>query len=242
MISPWQNGLIIVGTGTNVGKTVVTTAFFSALLRKKISAFPYKPIQTGAIEYGGKWVAPDPLVYMSVVEKGAYTMDKMVTYLFQEATSPHWAELETQQTISEDVILQYIGELKKEYDCVLVECAGGLFTPFNRRLEMIDLVERSQLPVILVVPDELGSIHSALTNLYALQTKKIPVFGVVLSPQNPVSQIRERDDRLLQIRIRSGISSILKLPYAGKDVDIRGLSSHLMSWAEEVKKRVYERD
>lgn len=233
--TPQRKGFIVVGTGTEVGKTIVTAGLFTALLKKGVRAFPYKPVQTGAIQMEGKWIAPDPMIYMSSLSEETYNVEDMYSYLFQPTSSPHWVEIEMHQTISENVILRRIDELEKTYDCTLVECAGGLFTPLNRDFLMIDLVEKSGFPVILVAPDELGSIHSVLSNLYALQTKEIPVFGVALTQRKSTAQTREREERSVQIARRSNVFNIVELPFLGRNVNIRTAAKHLTPWAEEIK-------
>lgn len=62
--------LFVTGTDTDVGKTVVTTLLTSFLDKHGYSNFPFKPIQSGAVEQDGSWVAPDPEMYRLV--RGIY--------------------------------------------------------------------------------------------------------------------------------------------------------------------------
>src|SRR5690625_3733288 len=82
-----MSGYFVTGTGTDIGKTVVTSLLVEYLNVGHRTYFPYKPIQTGAYEVDGEYVAPDPEVYKLSME-GALR-DKCYTLLGLAPHIPH---------------------------------------------------------------------------------------------------------------------------------------------------------
>ena len=69
---------------------------------------------------------------------------------------------------------------------LLVESAGGLFTPLDLESCMIDYLEQSKLPCVLVGGYYLGGINHILLSIQALKTRGIPLLGLIISKErNP---------------------------------------------------------
>lgn len=69
---------------------------------------------------------------------------------------------------------------------LLVESAGGLFTPLDLEYCMIDYLEHSKLPCLLVGGYYLGGINHILLSLQALKERKVPLLCLAISgTQNP---------------------------------------------------------
>ena len=64
---------------------------------------------------------------------------------------------------------------------VLVEGAGGLYSPIAEAALNVDLAVELQLPLLLVIRDELGAISQALLALEAAKKNKLTVACVVLN-------------------------------------------------------------
>jgi len=67
----------------------------------------------------------------------------------------------------------------------VIEGAGGLMVPLNRREMMIDLFAALNLPVVLVGRVGLGTINHVLLSIDALKSRHIPVAGVILNETRP---------------------------------------------------------
>jgi dethiobiotin synthetase len=68
---------------------------------------------------------------------------------------------------------------------VVVEGAGGLLVPLDRRRDVIDLIETLGLPVVLVARAGLGTLNHTGLSLAMLRARGIPVRAVVLSRGTP---------------------------------------------------------
>lgn len=169
--------LFITGTGTGVGKTVLT-AGLAALLKARGESFcVYKPIQTGSPdstrpedpEQVKQWVGPD--------------VETFCSYCFPDPVAPYAADLE--RTIQPRKILHDFKDLQKTHRVVLVEGAGGVRVPVAPHVEMIDLIRMLQIPVVVVASAGLGTMNHTLLTVDALLAQRIEVKGVVISGYQP---------------------------------------------------------
>jgi dethiobiotin synthetase len=172
----------IVGTDTDIGKTLVTTYFMRYFQTNGENVIPYKPVQTGIIVENSKQYYGDTTFYQSFSE-GTLVEEHSNSYSFKEPASPHYAAMLEGKEIQEEVILQHINRLKSIYDYVICEGAGGLYVPLNeqRNYHFLHLIQQSQLPIVLVARTTLGTINHTLLSLEALKMKDIPIVGIVFN-------------------------------------------------------------
>lgn len=153
-----EKQLVIVGIGTDVGKTVV-----SAIVAEALESYYLKPIQAGDLHLSDS---------MKITK---YCSDKVrvLPELFRLNTpaSPHYAaELDGIHIGLEDLKVPQISEN------LVLEAAGGLYVPINSEgLLFIDLLEVWKLPVIVVSRHYLGSINHTLLSINALKNKGIEI-------------------------------------------------------------------
>ncbi len=164
--------LVVCGTDTDVGKTVV-----SALLVQGLAAHYWKPVQSG-LEEGGDSGRLQQLL--------ALPPERLLpeAYRLQAPASPHWAaELEG---IALDPARLALPEVAGP---LVVETAGGLLVPLRRDWLQIEQLQRWGLPVLLVARSGLGTLNHTLLSLEALRQRRLPVLGLVLNgaphPDNP---------------------------------------------------------
>ncbi|KHG49459.1 putative dethiobiotin synthase [Enterobacter hormaechei subsp. xiangfangensis] len=69
---------------------------------------------------------------------------------------------------------------------MLVEGAGGWFTPLSDEQTFADWVQAEQLSVILVVGVKLGCINHAMLTAQAVQQRGVPASGPPYVPRHPV--------------------------------------------------------
>ncbi|MEE2695474.1 MAG: dethiobiotin synthase [Cyanobacteriota bacterium] len=156
--------LVVCGTDTDVGKTVV-----SAWLVQGLKAHYWKPVQSG-LDGGGDRQRVQTLLNLST--------DRILpeAFAFQQPVSPHWAaELD-------GVVLDPDALNRPRIDHPLVvETAGGLMVPLTRQWLQIDQLQRWQLPIVLVARSGLGTLNHTLLSLEALQRRNLPVLGLILN-------------------------------------------------------------
>lgn len=185
--------VLVTGTSTGVGKTVVTAALAGRVLARGARAAVYKPAQTGVgpDEPGDTHEVcrllaslPDVLARLTVVE-GVRLADPLAP---SAAARRAGRPLPTVAEHAETVLA-----LAREHDVVLVEGAGGLLVELDRAGGTladlgICLVGSGVEPAtVIVCAAGLGTLnHTALT-AQALASRGLPVLGLVVGawPADP---------------------------------------------------------
>ncbi|WP_095090091.1 dethiobiotin synthase [Mesorhizobium sophorae] len=153
--------IVVTGTDTGIGKTV-----FSAGLAGLLDGFYWKPVQSGL----------DGETDSEVVERLAGLPKGRVLpegYRLKEPLSPHRsAELDG---VAIDVAELSLPDLPGP---IVIEGAGGLMVPLNRRTKFIDIFAQWRMPVILCARTTLGTINHTLLSIEALRARSIPLIGI----------------------------------------------------------------
>jgi dethiobiotin synthetase len=170
--------LFVTGTGTGVGKTVVTAAL-AALGLKRGSVAVVKPGQTGVTD-------DEPGDLAEVVRlAGPVACHELVRY--PDPLSPAAAARASGRPALDPAAL-YDLVLALREDLVLVEGAGGLLVRYDDDgLTLADLARALRARVLVVVDPGLGTLnHTALT-LEALAHRGVALEGLVLGswPEEP---------------------------------------------------------
>ena len=174
-----MQGVFITGTGTEVGKTFVGVAIARALTRKKIQVIPRKPIESGCIKHDGELIPQDASALKAAADYQG-SLSEVCPYRFEPPISPvraaHLANkiLTTEQLVN--ICLQ-----GSENGFLLVEGAGGFYSPLAENGLNADLAVALQLPVLLVADDKLGVLSQVLLNVEAIQMRGLHLSGVVLN-------------------------------------------------------------
>lgn len=170
--------LFVSGIGTGVGKTIS-----SAILVEKLEADYWKPIQSGDLD------SSDTMKVRSLVSSPQVKFYEE-KYRLSKPLSPHRAAELDGISIS----LQELAAPATDLD-LIIEGAGGLMVPINRKDLMIDLVEHFGAEVILVSQNYLGSINHTLLSAEILRSRGIPLKALIFcGPENMASEsyIEER--------------------------------------------------
>jgi dethiobiotin synthetase len=164
--------LLVSGTGTDVGKTVVTAAL-AACAKGRVAVV--KPAQTGVADG-----APGDL---AEVTRLSGVRDTYEFARYPDPLSPHHAALMSNRpALNFAETAQRIDDLDTEYDTVLVEGAGGLLVPFDSEDEwtLVDLAHHLNAPLVIVTQPGLGTLnHTALT-VNRLHDESLELAGIVI--------------------------------------------------------------
>lgn len=153
--------LVVTGTDTGVGKTVVAAGLAAAL-----GATYWKPVQAGLSE------ATDTESVTALA--GCPTHPE--AYRLRRPASPHLAAEDMGLTIRLDTLA-----LPPVSGPLVIEGAGGVMVPLNREHTFLDLFARWKAPVVLVARTALGTINHTALSLAALRGAGCPVVGVVFN-------------------------------------------------------------
>jgi dethiobiotin synthetase len=165
--------LVICGTDTDVGKTVI-----SALLVQGLGAHYWKPVQSGLEPHNPAGATDSERVQKLL----SLAPDRILpeAYRLSQPVSPHWAAEQDGVSITPERLLS----IPAVAGPLVIEMAGGLLVPLSRQWLQIELLQAWRLPVLLVARTALGTLNHTLLSLEALARREIPVLGVVLSGED----------------------------------------------------------
>jgi dethiobiotin synthetase len=171
-------GILVTGTDTGVGKTVVACAIAATLVERDVRVAAWKPIETG-IDPGAE-ESSDAALLARAARTDA-PPESACTYRLRAPLAPAVAAR------LEGVVID-IARLERAYrrhadraDVVVIEGAGGLLVPLEGRLTYADLARRLDVPILIVAANRLGTInHTALTVRVAA-AEGVRVAGFVLN-------------------------------------------------------------
>ena len=174
--------LFITGTDTGVGKTTMTAALLLALQEQGQSVGVLKPIETGIAEENPQHsdterlrclLSPPPL------------FKEVCLYAFPQPLAPLAAARKRGITIDPALIHSHVTALSQQYSWLLIEGAGGIFTPITPQYTMRDLLTSLNIPCLIVGRTDLGGVNHSLLTIEALQQVGITIGGIVLNePQS----------------------------------------------------------
>lgn len=162
-----SSGFFITGTGTDVGKT-----YFSAILLKYTKGLYFKPIQTGTSD----------ITVVKEMTKLNENYFSEACYHFNDPVSPNIAAERENRVIEIDNINL---PDSREHKLLIVEGAGGVYSPISDKHFMIDLIQKFSLPVVIVAEDILGTLNYTILTYKALIDKGCNVAFIVLNKYKP---------------------------------------------------------
>lgn len=157
----------VTGTDTEVGKTVASSALLQAARMQGFITAGYKPVASGS-EMTAEGLRNSDALALQRNSSLALSYEAVNPYTFAEPTSPHIISADEQRPIEFSVLSAGLRTLEQQAEWVLVEGAGGWFTPLSDQQTFADWVQDEQLPVILVVGVKLGCINHAMLTAQAI--------------------------------------------------------------------------
>jgi len=156
-----EKGYFITGTDTNVGKTWATVALMHYFKGQGKSVIGLKPVASGCYVKDQVLVNADALLLR---EHATVKLDYRLInpYAYELPASPHIAGKDN--PVDFDHILKSFEFIKDLAQVIVIEGAGGWYSPLSTLQDNSDLAKVLGLPVILVIAIKLGCInHAKLT-------------------------------------------------------------------------------
>ncbi|QBJ08407.1 dethiobiotin synthase [Rahnella aceris] len=209
----------ITGTDTEVGKTVATTAFLQAAAQAGYKTAGYKPVASGS-EMTGEGPRNSDALALQAYSTVGLRYDEVNPCTFIEPTSPHIVSELEKRPIDPRVLSDGLRHLEPLADWVVVEGAGGWYTPLTADYTFADWVIAEQLPVVLVVGMRLGCINHAVLTAQAITQSGLHLAGWIA---NDVQETGKHHQAYMDTLTRMLPAPLLgEIPYlsAGTDVNL----------------------
>lgn len=189
------HSLFITGTNTGVGKTFVAAALARTLVAQKLRVGVYKPVMSGCRSTPSTLPNPsgapeesafdatgdDVALWLAAGSPGK--LSQVAPQQFRAPLAPPLAARAEGRSVDRDMLRTGLLPWLTESDWVIVEGAGGLFSPIADHELNADLAYDMGMPLVLVARNTLGVIHATLATLYAARTFRggLPVAAVILN-------------------------------------------------------------
>lgn len=177
--------LVVTGTGTEIGKTIVTAAVAAASAGRRVAVL--KPAQTG--------LAPgEPGDVAEVVRLAGGHVTGLELARFPEPLAPATAARRAGlPPVRPYQVAEAAEKLAAEHDLVLVEGAGGLLVRFDDEgATLADAARLLSAPVLVVAPAGLGTLNSTALTAEALHARGLDCLGVVVGSMPAEPDLAER--------------------------------------------------
>ena len=215
-----KKGIFITATGTDVGKTYISALMLKHLLKCGFDAGYYKPVLSGAIQRDNKLIPGDCDFVLKFAGLGLEP-ENFVSYIYKEAVSPHLAAQIENNPVELSKIISDFNNIKKQFDYIIVEGAGGIVCPFrldnDKKIILPDVIKALGLDIIIVASAGLGTINSTFLTVEYAKKCGINVRGIVLNNYDENNLMMH--DNLKQIEALTGVKVIAAVEKNAQDID-----------------------
>ena len=214
-------GVFITGTDTGVGKTRVGAALAQLLIGRGLRVRPRKPVESGC-PIGPDGLMPQDAAMLREAAGSREPLERICPYRLQAPLAPERAaELEGMTLDLGRLHAACLADVGND-DFLLVEGAGGFYSPLARGALNADLAGGLGMPVLVVAADRLGTLNHTLLTIEAVRMRGLALAGLILNQpaHQPVPAMDNAADleRWLQM-------PVLRLPH--------GSGSGVEAWRQE---------
>jgi dethiobiotin synthetase len=209
--------LLITGTDTGVGKTVIAAATVMVLRANGIRAIGFKPAETG--------ITDGEESDSSILTRASGERNQLASPLLQlhEGLAPAVAADRAGVVLRASDIESRIEALRREGYSLVIEGAGGVLVPLSwdpRCYTVIDLAERFGLEAVVVGRAGLGTLNHVAMTVAMLRSRSVSIKGIILNGRSSVHDVAETTNPSVLARMLPGIA-ILEVPHCQNSDVIR---------------------
>ena len=194
--------VLIIGTDTGVGKTVLTGLLARQWHAGGVPVAALKPICSGG--------RADARVLRAALD-GALGLDEINPWHFRQALAPRLAARQEGRAVYLVDVVRQVRAAQNRFAVVLVEGAGGLLSPLGEDFDARDLIIALRATPVVVCPNRLGAVNQALLVLAALPPATARRACVVLVSQAQPDRASRTNAELLGEAI--GPERVHRLPW-----------------------------
>lgn len=203
-----SKGIFIIGTDTDVGKTLITASLAWKLSKDSKKVCIMKPFATGNRPYSKSYRSEDVAnLYKSI---DIDELDENINpYYYPLPCSPYMAAelLQLEQVDLNHALIKY-EYLKEKYGFVLLEGIGGLLVPLNSNSTLLDFIKMVSLEVIVVSTPNIGTLNHTMLTVNECRSKGILIKGIIVNKMpNQPSQV--------ELNTPSYIEKLTQVPLIG---------------------------
>jgi dethiobiotin synthetase len=177
-----MSAIFVSATGTDVGKTFVTTGLIRHFLGEGRAVDAIKPVVSGFDPAG--LPASDPGALLTALRRPVTLAEaeRISPWRFAAPLSPDMAARREGRTIDFNAVTGFcrtaVAACRGQ---LFIEGIGGIMVPLDDRRTVLDLITQLRLPLLLVAGSYVGTVSHTLTALQVLTRRNLDVAAVVVS-------------------------------------------------------------
>lgn len=181
--SSLNGAYFVTGTDTEIGKTTTTAQLVKNIAEKGKSVYAIKPVTAGMETDDNGQTYSDDARRINQFANVKPPLSVIAPIQLATPCSPHIAAQLDNMTLTNTQLVDTIHKSIAAYpaDVILVEGAGGWFTPINEQETLADVAAALKYPVIMVVGIKLGSLNHAMLTLQAIWQAGLKVALVIFN-------------------------------------------------------------
>ncbi|BEQ14385.1 dethiobiotin synthase [Desulfoferula mesophila] len=221
-----HKGVVVVGTDTDAGKTMVSAALVAGLRQAGVPAGYLKPLASECAMGPGGPMSPDVALLHRLVGLEE-PLSSLNPVCLRAPLSPLAAAREEGVELSLAASVAACREFLAGQEFGVIEGVGGLLVPIAPGATFRELAVELGLPVVVAARPGLGTINHTLLTIQALRQADLNVLGFVFSftqPADPGDPSIKENHAL--IHEYSGTPFMGALPYLGPREQISRLALH----------------
>ena len=218
----------ITATGTDQGKTALSTALCWQLKQENKKVAALKPVISG---YDGTAHTDTAKLLQSLsLPINNQTIEEISPWRFSAPLSPDEAARREGKELSLSEIITFCQQ-PREADYMLIEGAGGVMSPLTSAATNLDLISALEIPVILVSASYLGCVSHILTALAVLKARALQCQHLALMQTSLEMQPIELTFASLSPHLPTGMR-VAKVNHLASDAEIWKNMPNLTAWLE----------
>ena len=198
--------LLVTGTDTAVGKTMIASALVMALRARGLRALGFKPVETGIVDAA---TADSSLLAAASGEDNILARPLLQ---LPEPLAPAVAAERAKVPFDPDHIETRIKTLREDGYTLVVEGAGGVMVPLAWGYTVLDLAQACDLDAVVVARAGLGTLNHVAMTVMMLRSYQIPIRGIVLNGRSAEPDLAESTNPAALARMLHGVR-IVEVPH-----------------------------
>lgn len=176
-----ERTVLITGTDTGVGKTVVTCGLAAALRRLGKRVGVVKPFETGCAPNGHGELRPADAEMLRAFAASDLPLDRICPVRCRQPLAPAVALERENREVDLESVRAGVASIAAAHDVTLVEGAGGILVPVVGRLAFGDLARQWEMPIVVVAANRLGVLNHLQLTIEWAASRRLRVLGYVLN-------------------------------------------------------------
>lgn len=223
-------GLFVTGTGTDVGKTILTAALIAAMQAAGTDVIAHKPVVSG-FDLPSEWPA-DHVLLSSLC---GMAPEEVSPLRYRQPLSPHLAASLAGHPVPDAAVLAAAHAAAEDAAArgatLVVEGVGGLLVPLTETLTVRAFAVELGLPLLIAAQPGLGTINHTLLSVEAARAAGLAVAAVVITPWPERPSTIERSNR--ETIERLGEVPVLGLPFIdGPEANLLAAAGDALRWRD----------